>query len=1648
MANRRFIDFPIAASVGNNDIVLIWQDGLNKQTTKATLFAGSPSTLASLTDVDISALTNGQILQYNSTTSKWENVDRTDIDLDQLGDVTIVSPTNGQVLVYNSSTSKWENSSGGFVPYTGAVTTVNLGAQTIQAGSFVKAGGTAAQFLKANGSVDSTAYGTGSVTSVALTMPSAFSVANSPITTAGTLAVTGAGTVAQYVRGDGSLADFPESSGGGSSVSYYLNGSVSQGTIGGVAYLEMNKVPILGAGTDFTRNSNGYIASFITDAGDPNLLEIPAGNWNFESYFSASSGGGSPTFYVELYKVNSGGTATLIASNSANPELISFGTTIAPYFSSLAVPTTVLALTDRLAVRYYVTPEGRTITLHTEGPHLCQIITTFTTGLTALNGLTAQVQNFAVGTTGTDFNIASSTATHTFNLPTASGTNRGALSSTDWTTFNNKENAITAGTTAQYYRGDKTFQTLNTSVVPELTNLYYTEARVNANANVAANTAARHNAVTLGTANGLSLSTQQLSLQLASGSQNGALSSTDWTTFNNKENAITAGTTAQYFRGDKTFQTLNTAAVPESGNLYFTNARAIASVLTGYTSGAGTISASDSILSAIQKLNGNIGALVTGVSSVNGQTGAVTLTTTNIAEGTNLYYTEARVNANANVSANTAARHAAVTLGTANGLSLSTQQLSLGLASAGVTGALSGTDWSTFNSKQQALNGTGFVKISGTTISYDNSTYLTTAAAASTYLPLAGGTMTGNINWTANDVGLTWSRNTDGASIKFISVGDGTGESYLQIGTSDNGNEAIVFTQTSLIRVQIDTDGLLKNGSSQKYVFENGGTWGIGITGNAGTVTNGVYTSRTITINGTTQDLSANRTYNVGTVTSVAALTLGTSGTDLSSSVANSTTTPVITLNVPTASASNRGALSAADWITFNNKQNALTNPVTGTGTTNYLPKFTGASTIGDSSISDVASSPLSIVKNASSSTSNLIFISPTTGTNASILNLDNAGAGSFYIGRQNSAGNSVLLSGLGAYASVIGHTGSQTLHLVTNALSRVQIDGSGNLGLGVTPSAWNSAYKAFQFGTTGALFGESGDAANYFTTNTFVDSVGFKYITSDWALGYFQENGVHSWRTATSGTAGNAISFTQAMTLTSGGNLILTTGTVSDNGARLQVSGGGIVLTNYNTTNANGSANVYQQSGSTIGWIGNGSTSVVGGSTNDFGINSQSKLFLAVGGFERMSIASTGAATFSSSVTALGAINVGSAGSLQINAGSAATPLLTQSTNYTELYRRSGGVGIYLGGTGDPANYYDNTSHFFRSSAGGSTYLIINSSGNLGLGVTPSAWRNGWKTMQIANAGISSDGAQTFFGYNVYLASDDFRYINSDNSTIYRQVSGQHIWATAPSGTAGNAITFTQAMTLGSNSGLSIGTPSAAPSQGLLVQGNVGIGGSPSFKLDVNSLGYGIQHYGNGSNYLRTYAGSSYQVIESNGTNQFGYFNGNFFVQTSSTDRLTIASTGAATFSSSVTATSFIPSGSTIPTNGMYLPSANTIAFSTNTTERISVSSAGELQLKQSSNSAQNSVIFNTTIQNAMTLNSSGFLILNGTTGSSRITCYGDGYFSGGIQTGNPYGTTAANWLLGRFLTETTSANGSIRVQIGSKYYNIAAEDLGTVPT
>jgi len=91
--------------------------------------------------------------------------------------------------------------------------------------------------------------------------------------------------------------------------------------------------------------------------------------------------------------------------------------------------------------------------------------------------------------------------------------------------------------------------------------------------------------------------------------------------------------------------------------------------------------------------------------------------------------------------------------------------------------------------------------------------------------------------------------------------------------------------------------------------------------------------------------IATGATANAGTVTSVSALTLGTTGTDLSSTIATATTTPVITLNVPTASATNRGALSAADWTTFNGKGSGSVTSVSVTSGNGFAGSVTTAST-------------------------------------------------------------------------------------------------------------------------------------------------------------------------------------------------------------------------------------------------------------------------------------------------------------------------------------------------------------------------------------------------------------------------------------------------------------------------------------------------------------------------------------------------------------------------------------------------------------------------------------------------------------------------------------------------------------------------------
>ena len=168
------------------------------------------------------------------------------------------------------------------------------------------------------------------------------------------------------------------------------------------------------------------------------------------------------------------------------------------------------------------------------------------------------------------------------------------------------------------------------------------------------------------------------------------------------------------------------------------------------------------------------------------------------------------------------------------------------------------------------------------------------------------------------------------------------------VSTATSGTDYAPATSGSSI-LYGNAAGGFSNVTIGSGVAFSGGT--LSATGSGGTVTSVTGTAPVVSSGGTTPAISMaaattsvsgyltstdwttfnNKSNTNGTVTSVAALTIGTTGTDLSSTVATGTTTPVITLQVPTASATNRGALSSTDWTTFNNKGSGTVTSVTGT---------------------------------------------------------------------------------------------------------------------------------------------------------------------------------------------------------------------------------------------------------------------------------------------------------------------------------------------------------------------------------------------------------------------------------------------------------------------------------------------------------------------------------------------------------------------------------------------------------------------------------------------------------------------------------------------------------------------------------------------
>ena len=199
---------------------------------------------------------------------------------------------------------------------------------------------------------------------------------------------------------------------------------------------------------------------------------------------------------------------------------------------------------------------------------------------------------------------------------------------------------------------------------------------------------------------------------------------------------------------------------------------------------------------------------------------------------------------------------------------------------------------------------------------------------------------------------------------------------------------------------------------------------------------------------------------------------------------------------------------------------------------------------------------------------------------------------------------------------------------------------------------------------------------------------------------------------------------------------------------------------------------------------------------------------------------------------------------------------IATNGTTDCQLVSGRNGSGTYL-----PLSFYTN----------GSQQMQLDTAGNLSLGLnlSPSAWNDGVASARAFQVGsvstyyIYSDGAGTgYTGTNAYyslVGSPSWKYVSSASATQYQQYQGAHVWFNAPSGTAGNAITFTQAMTLDASGRLIVGGPTAYGGVATFT------GGQASVIINqTSSTGYaGLRIYNDQGSNIRSleldYSGSAY---------------------------------------------------------------------------------------------------------------------------------------------------------------------------------------------
>ena len=1109
----------------------------------------------------------------------------------------------------------------------------------------------------------------GGIGSIGLTMPSAFSVANSPLTSNGVIEVTAAGTSLEYIKGDGTLGTFPlineyvptsrQLTINGTAYDLSANRSWNVGTVTSVGLTSVTNGVTIGSSPITT---NGNIALSIATASGSEQGLLSSADWN--TFNNKQAAGNYITSLTGEATASGPGAASVTLNNASVTGKLLTGVNI--------TGGTVLA-TDSM--------------------------------LTAFGKLQNQINSLFSGSSYQGvWNAATNTPTLTSSVGTdgyyyvvnvEGNTNLNGI--TDWKVG---DWAIFHGGTWQKVDNTESVSSVNgqigavsltTDNISEgSTNLYFTDGRARAALSFSAGSGAYNSTtgvITIPTNNN----------QIINGSNFITL------------NSLSAGTGISYN---------NTTGVITSTITQYTDAlaRTAISLTTTGTSGLATYNSTTGVLNIPNYASDLSGFVPYTGATANVNLGIYTLLAKDLvinhSSGSGV---AASITKNGNGEALTVVKGS----GSGNAASitggitlLSELHLNTNLADAYIASA------ATWNAKQNQLNGTGFVKISGTTITYDNSTYY----------------LASNPN----------------AYISLTSLSAGTGISY------NNTTGVITSTITQY------TDALARTAIS------------LTTTGTSGPAT---YDNTTGVLN--IPQYSAQST---GTVTSVAALTLGTSGTDLSSTVANSTTTPVITLNVPTASATNRGALSSADWTTFNNKQNALTNPITGTGTgtTNFLPKFTGSTTLADSQIFDNGTN-VSIgtsgttgykfsVIDPSGSLGGIFIGNTNTSTSGTALQIDYRG-----VGKVISYGNptelfSVSNTGGGYFAGNvgIGTTSPSNKLSIEGSTARIDINdggGASKKAILIEPLGYGgnsyARIESYNYGTsTGGILalnatggnvgiGTSNADARLRVSGTYngtqaifanVDGRGLEIATSLTA-GTNEAGSVLNARGAGSGTMIFQTEGSERMRITSGGNVGI--GTTSP-ATKLQIEGTGVgAWITINRLDSGSNLIDFTQSGTRLGYFG-----YIG---NDFYLQNatNSNTLFTTNNTERMRITSGGN-------VGIGTTSPGSKLSLQESGGCKIT--VGDSLNKLGLYADNNQAAIET-----------SSSVPLRFIIGGNDVMRITSSGNVGIGTTSPNSNSLLNVNGNALFGTTSYPSGSIGGFG----GEQFAFVSGVNAMILASTAG-----------------------------------------------------------------------------------------------------------------------------------------------------------------------------------------------------------------------------------------------------------------------------------